>query len=163
MKKLIPLLFMVGCVTLAPPEQRQVRNVIDSKGVKAGDAYKRALIWFAKSVNNANWSVQIKDENEKRIVANLRLNCADIQVSTNILGNLNFISFVADFQAKDDRFRLTFEDVHFFVRQQNGNEVTHGPSSAEDLNEIDAKCLKSVRDSFTASVSGGKNTVDSNF
>jgi len=144
-----------------PAEQRQVRNVVESKGVKANEAYDRALIWFAKSLGNANWAVQIRDPQGKRIVANVKYHCT-INTGSDILGNQNMIGFIADFQAKDDRFRLTFEDIIFTVRQQNGNEVVHGPTDEEQRSEIDQKCLIPVRDSITASVKGSR-TVDDKF
>ncbi len=148
------------CASLAPVEKRQVRNVIEVKGVKAGDAYDRALVWFAKSLVNANWAVQIRDKPNGRIVANMTLQCPEL---TNAMDSwAQNVSFTADFQAKDDRYRLTFEQIYWEARSHTGNTLMRGPSDDEDLAKIDAKCLASVRDSLRASVSGSKK-ADDNF
>lgn len=151
---------VLRCASLAPVEKRQIRNVIEVKGIKADVAYDRALVWFAKSLVNANWAVQIRDKANGRIVANMSLQCQGL---TNALDSwAQNVSFTADFQAKDDRYRLTFEQIYWEARSNTGNTLMRGPSDDEDLAKIDATCLASVRNSLQASV-GGSKKADDNF
>ncbi len=79
MKKAIILLalYLSSCVTLATRQERTISKVINTTVTKE-EAYNRALVWFAKNLNNSNWAVQVKDEKTGRIIANIRYTCSNI-------------------------------------------------------------------------------------
>ncbi|XDD44722.1 hypothetical protein AB3N58_17915 (plasmid) [Leptospira sp. WS60.C2] len=94
--------FSFACVALAPKTDREVIIVIETN-VSNDDAFYRALIWFAKTLNDSNWAVQVKDKPNGRIVSNIKLLCPSIITFLTSIRNKNYIDFRVDLTLKDKK------------------------------------------------------------
>lgn len=133
-----------SCVSLLPVELRQSEEVVET-GVKKDVAYNRALVWFAKSLNNSNQAVQVKDPDAGRIVSNMRASCPDLGSALNALyyGG-QYVDVSVDFQAKDSKARIRFENIRHFGTNAYGQQFDLGPTSQEAVEEIKTKCLSTI-------------------
>jgi hypothetical protein len=137
--------------TLAPPQDRQVVFVEDSKAPKA-EAYSRAHAYFAKTFTDANHAIKSRDEAAGQIVARGNVDCNVFRQT----GDTN--SYVAtctlDFQAKDNRVRIAFEDLKMLG--EHGSEPSWGYlqiGSKEQAEKI-RSCLEPVRAGIMKAVAG---------
>ncbi|MCB1194477.1 MAG: DUF4468 domain-containing protein [Leptospiraceae bacterium] len=124
---------LIGCKSLGPKEIRHA-EIIENTGVSASTAYSRANVFLAKVYGDSNSAIKVNDDKNKRIVGKMRiLNCfSNITVESDL-----------DFQAKDKRVRIAFEDIQAFtVNMQTGQKAYEwGPSDSKDVEEIKEKCL----------------------
>ncbi|TGN00317.1 DUF4468 domain-containing protein [Leptospira dzoumogneensis] len=157
---ILPLI-LVSCVTLAPKQLRETSRIVETN-VKKDEAYDRALIWFAKNLNNANWAVQIKDKVNGRIVSNIKYTCDNISLTQTALGNRNNIDFTVDVTTKDKKVRIIFENIVYSVWNIRAGETVHGPTDEEDVKEIDEKCLKDIRQDLLNAINGTAHNTRSN-
>ena len=88
-----------GCAStkkIAPDTEYQaVRQV---EGLSADAIYERSLSWMAENFVSANDAIQIRDDENSRLVANAALPVPD----TGFIANMNVIV-----EARDGRFRFT--------------------------------------------------------
>ncbi|TGK45539.1 DUF4468 domain-containing protein [Leptospira bouyouniensis] len=152
-----------ACVTLAPKSEREIITVLETK-VSKDDAYDRALIWFAKNLNNSNWAVQVKDKPNGRIVSNIKLLCPNMSAFQSSIGNKNYIDFSVDLTLKDKKVRIIFENLVYSVWNYQSGETVHGPTSAEESKKIEANCLASIRSDLVDAINGlSSNTRSDDF
>ncbi|TGK04029.1 DUF4468 domain-containing protein [Leptospira semungkisensis] len=160
---LLSFLAFISCVSLSPKKEREVSFISETK-IKKDEAYDRALIWFAKNLNNSNWAVQIKDKPNGRIVSNVKYQCNKMDSFGSIVGDVDYISFSLDVTTKDNKIRVIFEDVVYLIANRHGVESVEGPSDRDELKYIEQNCLNYIRRDLMNAVNGvSYNTRSDNF
>lgn len=88
---------LAGCATTLPPgtEYQEVRQV---EGVKADEVYERSLNWMAETFVSANDAIQVRDDENNRLVANASM----MIPGSGVTADMSIIV-----EARDGRFRLT--------------------------------------------------------
>jgi hypothetical protein len=120
---------------LAPVDIRAVSRVNDVPGIARDVAYARALVWFENDHGRAGIRVTSRDPATATIVASAEMQChSAVGAGLRAMGlgfNQNYLRFVADFQAKDDRFRITFSDLYYYIKdiRYESSSLAQGPSS----------------------------------
>ncbi|TGM89551.1 DUF4468 domain-containing protein [Leptospira licerasiae] len=156
-------LALISCVSLSPKREREVTFISETK-VKKDEAYDRALIWFAKNLNNSNWAVQIKDKANGRIVSNVKYQCDRMASFGSIVGDIDYISFSLDVTTKDNKVRVIFEDVMHLIENRHRVVSVEGPSDQDELKYIEQVCLNHIRNDLMNAVNGvSHNTRSDNF
>lgn len=92
----LPLL-IAGCTTTLPPgtEYQVVREV---EGVSADEIYERSLTWMAETFVSANDAIQVRDDENNRLVTNAEILVPDHPASSEM-------SIIVE--ARDGRLRFT--------------------------------------------------------
>ncbi len=138
------ILCIQACLTVMPITDRKMERIIQTD-LNKNLAYDRALTWFAKNLNNSNQAVQIRDKETSRIVSNMQTECLGSSLNT-AFGQRSFVTFSIEFQAKDNRARIRFENIEHYVMTPAITHADAGPWSADDLEEIKTKCLNPIVD-----------------
>lgn len=104
---LLLCLLLVGCAStkkIAPDtEFEQVRRV---EGLSADEIYDRSLTWMAENFVSANDAIQIRDDENNRLVANATLPVP----GTGATAGMNVIV-----EARDGRFRFTSRNFSMHI------------------------------------------------
>jgi hypothetical protein len=140
-----------ACAGMAPKEDRQAVFVETTTAPKA-TAYSRAMAYFAKNFKNANHAIQVRNEAEGQIVANGNVDCNELRQAGDTNGyNL---SFTLDFQAKDNRVRMAFEDMTML--DPKGKPVPWAYNQISDKSKAEAvkPCLAPMKDGVLKAISG---------
>jgi hypothetical protein len=147
----ITALLATGCATLAPKEDR-VAVFVENTTVPKSTAYSHALAYFAKTFRDANHAIQVRDEAGGQIVANGNVTCNELRQ----MGDSNdySLSFTLDFQAKDNRVRIAFEELTMMDHQ--AKPVTWANNQITDKSKVDAvkPCLDPIRTGLLKAVAG---------
>lgn len=156
MKSLTIASFLVlcsGCASLPPADQRQTQFV-DSTSASKTVAYKRALAEFSKGFNDANRSLQLKDEESGQIVAKGNISCDIFRQPGDV--NEYSLAFVMDFQAKDKKARFKFTDM--VINDKYGQPVTWEYNQLTDSEKVEKakECLKPLHENALKAI-GGSN------
>jgi hypothetical protein len=70
--------------------------------------------------------------------------------------NQSYLRFNVEFQAKDDRFRVAFTELYYYlhdIRYETSN-LQQGPSNQAEVETLDRDCLQPLDASLTAAVVG---------
>lgn len=143
-----------GCATLAPSEQRQTAFIENTTQTKA-TAYNRTLAYLGKNLGNSNFAIKMQDKDSGQIVTKMAIQCnhfrqggdpKDYYLATNL-----------DFQAKDNRIRLAFEDM--VIHDETGKPVSWAYNQITDTKKAEeAKvCLEPVKAGILKAINGGNN------
>lgn len=141
-----------NCATL-PREERQVTNVFPTTVTKAV-AYERANLWFVKSLGNANLAIQLRDAEQGRIVTNGYINCTGLNGISYGIAEKQNVDFFIDFTAKDNKVRVIFGDIKHSNRASNGAGMDLGPSSQDQIQDIDKTCFEPLRSDLIKTIEG---------
>ncbi|TGK36203.1 DUF4468 domain-containing protein [Leptospira gomenensis] len=147
------LFIFTNCVSLAPREERSISTIFET-GVKKGDAYQRALIYLAKSLNNGNLAIQVRDESQGRIVSLAQIKCNSYKRWKYPMNQV-WVDFNIDFTAKDQKARIIFDDIVLGLFDPYGRKgAFQEPLDKEDTDSIDKECLEPIRAEIIRSVKG---------
>lgn len=142
----------VGCATIAPPDVRKASFVEKTSQTKSA-SFNRALAYLAKNMGDSNSAIKLKDPESARIVVKMNSPCNAIRPWGDFMNNYS-ASYTADFQAKDKRFRLNFEDVHILV-DQTGALAGTNISGAKEMDKVKSECLSGVVASLKSAIDSG--------
>jgi len=70
--------------------------------------------------------------------------------------NQNYLRFNLEFQARDDRVRIVFTDLFYYltdIRYASSN-LAQGPSNQADVDALYRDCLKGLEDSLVQTLRG---------
>jgi hypothetical protein len=152
------VLFMASCATvqIAPVKEREINQVVETK-ISDKEAYSAAQVFLAKNLVDSNSAIKYKDDNTKRVVSQIRLTC-ETKVTNWCTFTKVYADFNIDFQAKPNKFRITFDDIKLYLDCPDARSPTQdqliGPTDKKDLSEIDKKCLAPFREQFINSIIG---------
>lgn len=106
----LTLLIITGCTMaqLAPASDRRVEIIQKTKATKT-EAYNKALVYFGKRLGDSNHASKVADKEQGQIVIKANMPCNVFRQSLD--PKEYFLAFDLDFQAKDNRVRLVFEDM----------------------------------------------------
>jgi len=129
---------------------------------KKADAYSKALAHLSKQFGDANSAIKVKNEASGQIVAKGAVLCNELP--GDYVSNFD-LSFDLDFQAKDNKARLLFEDLLIkysssdkLLGSTNTNYGRPAPAhmnikNKEDVEKV-GKCLQVIVDGVTKSING---------
>ncbi len=150
------LLVFSACSTesyFAPVADRKV-EFIDQTGVDKITAYRRALAHLSKTMADSNKSLKVHDETSGQIVAQGNVDCNSLRSPVMFATTMN-AKFVIDFQAKDQRSRLVFEDVQ--MAMPDGSFTWSGQiGSKEDMEKVRLECLEPIHAELINSIHDSK-------
>lgn len=113
----------------------QARSDYEYQKVKKVDAgaqeiYDQSLSWMAQRFESANSAIQLRDEDNRRIVAN-----AVINVETSSITSLDYeLDLIVE--AKDGRFRMTGRNYHTIA---TGEYAVESPVMESTVDEVNAR------------------------
>lgn len=142
---------LAGCATLAPPEERKVQFIDNTSATKA-EAYNRALAQFGKIFKNSNQSIQVRNPDDGQIVAKAVIVCNELRQFGDI--NDYYLHLDIDFQAKDKRIRLLFENLE--MMGPNGQHLDYAVNQLTDRSKVEKvkPCLEFIRTGIVSAISG---------
>lgn len=94
-------LLLTGCATTAPPSSYEYQDVIEVDA-SAEQIYDRTLMWMAERFVSSQDAIQLKDEENRRIVANARQT-----MKVGSLGTSLPVEMTLMIEARENRFRFT--------------------------------------------------------
>mgnify|MGYP001358319753 CR=1 FL=1 len=142
-----------GCATLAPPEERQVQFIENVSASKA-EAFSRALAYFGKAFGDAHKAIKVQNADAGQIVAKGNYPCSIFR-QTGDFSNYS-VHFDLDFQAKDKRIRLAFEDMRMVDGNSDPVAWDYGQiDSREKAARVGRECLVSLKSSLLKAIDGG--------
>lgn len=145
--------FLVGCATLAPPEERQFQYIENVNATKA-ESYARALAYFGKAFGDARSAIKVQNAEAGQIVAKGNYECNIFRQFGDVA--TYSVHFDLDFQAKDKRIRLTFEDLQMF--DSNNAPVAWEYAqidSREKAARVGRECLGPLKGALVKAINGG--------
>ena len=94
-------------------EERTVAQVFDAKGYTRDQIYAASKVWIAENFKSAKAVIEYDSKDEATLIGNGRTSfiCEGGWVCKQ-KANTWIVVFKMKIEAKDDRFRLTFTDVH---------------------------------------------------
>ncbi len=150
------LIILSACSTesyFAPVAERKA-EFIDQTGVDKTTAYRRALAHLAKTFENTETALKVRDEASGQVVAQGYTTCNSLRSAVMFATTMN-AKFVLDFQAKDQRSRLVFEDVQ--ITMPDGSFTWSGQiGSKEDMEKVKAECLEPIHHGLINSIQDSK-------
>jgi len=139
---------------------RAVARVDDVRGVEKDAAYSRALVWFQNNHDRAGIQVTTSDPDAARIVGSGEMQChSSVGSGLRAMGlgfNQNYLRFNLEFQARDDRVRIVFTDLFYYltdIRYASSN-LAQGPSNHTEVDTLYRDCLKGLEDGLVQAVRG---------
>ena len=147
-------LLTTSCASLAPAEQRKTQWVETTTQTKA-TAYNRTLAYLSKNLGDSNHAVKMKDADSGQIIAHMNVTCNQFRQGGDP-HDYN-LAFNLDFQAKDNRVRMTFEDMTML--DKNGAAVGWAYNQITDAKKAeDAKvCLAPVKEGILRALQGAND------
>jgi hypothetical protein len=160
---LLPVLALFqNCSTLMPREQRKVEFIQDTK-LKKKEIYDRSLVYISKTFAAYPIPNAIKDEANGRIVTLSKVSCEGLGYFTYPL-NTTKLEANLDITAKDNKFRIIFDDIQLKNYNPYGN-IVYSPHPSDDarLKEMVEKCLLPLKDELVNSIEGKGIKTDKEF
>lgn len=101
------MIVIVGCATpkVVPPEERHVQYIIDAPGKSQAEIYRLCNEWMVKTFKSAEAVIQYQDKEEGIIVGKGQI------IMDHPLGP-QWVWVTLTLEMKDDRARMTFEDMY---------------------------------------------------
>lgn len=150
------------------PEER-FHEFVEQTNVPAGQSYERAKVWAAGAFNGGIKGVmQIDDPRAKRFVIKGLIGRCNVFQS----GRPYEVSFLLDFQAKDNRVRLLFDKILAtgFGQQTDPNRKVNNPMAGifdvelpntdHELKMVTDNCLADVKNKLVAELTMKKGRTD---
>jgi hypothetical protein len=162
MKKLfytLPVLLfsLPALAELAPLKDRRVEYVEQTGVVKKEMAYKNTLSFLSKIFNNANAAIKLRDDKNSQIIAKGILPCNATRPGYMFIDFDLYFNF--DFQAKDGRVRIVFEDLT--MKLADGSYTYAGQiEGKEDVDSVKAECLDQFRSHIVDAIKNTKVEKD---
>jgi hypothetical protein len=131
MRSLVSIVLLVASCArrLAPIDVRTVSRVVEVRDVARDTAYSRALVWFENNHGSAGIRVTSSDPATATIVSSGEMQCSSsVGSGLRAMGlglNQNYLRFNLTFQAKDDRFRIAFGELFYYVTDATAPRVSH--------------------------------------
>jgi hypothetical protein len=139
---------------------RTVSRVTEASNVARDTAYARALVWFESNHDRANIRVTGRDPETATVAGSGEMQCTSSASSgLRAMGlglNQTYLRFNVQFQAKDDRYRITFSELFYYltdIRYPSSN-LTQGPSNQADVDALYRDCLQGLETSLRQAVTG---------
>lgn len=153
MKNLILLLIPVllsGCAdaVMAPSADRKVEFIEPTKATQI-DAYKKTVAFLAKNLGDSNRAVKMKDDAAFQIVSQVSVPC-NIFRQTGDPNDYSLRSSL-DFQAKDKRVRMAFEDLTIVNQSGKPFEYAYNQITTQAQAERAKECLRPLKDDILKS------------
>jgi len=137
------LLFVTGCATTggAESDYEYEYQIVRSLDVDAdADAiYDRMLTWMAERFVSSQDAIQVRDPEERRIVANAQLDMPISTFGTNLPVDMSIIA-----EAREGRFRFTARN--FIVESSAGAYSTRSALDESKEGEVEAEMNQLVQD-----------------
>lgn len=133
-----------------PEHERKVQYTVESRGLKATDAYARAKTWFFKTSSDQDWSIKLDDQTTGHIVGKGAVRCNELRKAGDV--NDYKLYFMVDIKAEPNRTHLVFEDLEIKPEQGKSSEYRNIDSVA-DLEKIKKGCLKPVHGQYATVMS----------
>jgi len=147
---ILSILLFGNCLSVLPREQRRTEAVFTTQLTKK-EIYDRALVYLAKSLVNANLSVQIRDPENGRIVSNGKLK---YQSGLQCLYSCD-LEFNIDLTAKDGKYRIILDDILMYGNNQYGQRTgIIKPYSEKELASIKEEFLIPLQKELVDSIEG---------
>jgi hypothetical protein len=145
---------------LAPIDVRTVSRVNEVRDIDKDTAYSRALVWFENNHDRAGIRVTSSDPATAAIVGSGEMQCnSSVGSGLRAMGlgfNQNYLRFNVEFQAKDDRFRVAFTELYYYIHdvRYDSSNLQQGPSNQADVDALYRDCLKDLEASLVQAVGG---------
>ncbi|MCW7460184.1 DUF4468 domain-containing protein [Leptospira bandrabouensis] len=149
-----------SCASLLPREERKVEKIYTTNLTKK-QIYDRSLVYFAKSLGNSNFAIQIKDESNGRIVSQVSYDCKKYRTFYAL--NRVTANFNIDLTAKDSKYRIIFDDIRLNIYSDNGPQFINEPSNKEELSLVEEGCIEPLRKQLIDGIEGRGIATDSEF
>lgn len=150
----ISTVLVYGCASLPPKDQRTVQYTNETNANKS-TAYNRALGHLAKNFKDANHAIKIQNKDDAEIIAKGNISC-------NIFRNFGDINeynlqFDLDFQAKDKKVRLVFEDL--MITGTDGRMPAFASSQITNAEKLEKakECLEPIRNDLLKAIKGNSD------
>ena len=102
------LLFLSGCIpakVMTKEQEQSLQRIKDFSGLDKTELFKRTNNWIARNYNSANDVIQLSDPEAGQII------CRGISGGTFDLGFTRYVSYTMVIDIKDERMRLSFENL----------------------------------------------------
>ena len=142
----LALLLIGGCTSTKLPSDTEYQTVRDVEGASADQIYERSLSWMAETFVSANEAVQVRDDENNRLVTN---------ASIRIPGYAGFSEMSIIVEARDERFRFTARNFRARTRAMS-MRVPMNTDLYEDLKPE----LKSQADDLQSYIRGEAEDTD---
>jgi hypothetical protein len=145
-------LSLSACATMLPVEQRKTQY-IETTTAKRAAAYGRALAYLSKNFGDANEAIKLKDSESGQIVAKGNVTCNALRQWGDV--NEYSLRFNLDFQAKDNKVRLVFEELEMISAAGAPVEWDYNQISSAANLEKAKSCLEPIRSEVLKAISAG--------
>lgn len=133
-----------GTPKLLPAEQRAKEFQFESKLDKKA-LFQKVIIWSAKTFNNANESVKLKDADAGVLVAKGNLDCKALKLG-NGHATGERIDFTVEILVEDKKITVKVEDL-IGLAEESYDTGTR-PSTPEEMKSVVDQCLTPWTDSI---------------
>lgn len=158
------ILSLTGCATIEQakkPPMTQYEKIVEVPNTSKDEIYEGARQWFAKSFRDSNSVLRYQDKESGSIIGkgNAKMPCSGMAC----LGTPRNLQFTVKVDAKDNRARVTFDDlmIHTPYNYNSGMSIPESTSKLllDEEKENAKKLLDSTVDRFSSDV---KVTVNGN-
>jgi hypothetical protein len=132
------------------PEQERKAEYIESIPGNKNELFNRALTYLSKKVTDSNHAIKLRDDSSAKIVAHLNTPCNAVRSALYIY-ELD-ADFNLDFQAKDSKVRVAFEDIVIIDRQSNHISYMGQVDSKENFDKVVGECIKPIYSDLLKSI-----------
>jgi hypothetical protein len=129
---LIPVLWLTGCASLLPVEERKTTLVARSDSGKE-ETYSRTLIFLAKTYGADNQTILVRDPAKGKIRVKAKIDCNILRAFSDT--NNYDLSFEVSLLASDKKLMLDFEDLQITERN-TGESVLFGDNQISDRDKL---------------------------
>ncbi|WP_296244736.1 MULTISPECIES: DUF4468 domain-containing protein [unclassified Psychrobacter] len=158
-------LAVTGCATMEQvkqPPMTQYQKVIDIPNTSKDEVYEGARQWFAKSFRDSNSVLRYQDKESGSIIGkgNAKMSCSGMAC----IGTPRNLQFTVKVDAKDNRARITFDDlmIHTPYNYNSGIPIPESTSKLllDEEKENAKKLLDSTVDRFSNDIKVTSNGND---
>jgi len=157
------LVTAIGVAKDLTEEEMKTEKVYDVPGFKRDQIFTSSRMWIAENFRSAKAVIEYENKDEGTIIGNgnIKYPCKNIEC----LAKADWrVSFTMRVDTKDDKFRLTFTNVHLTWPAQYLNGVATPAADlpvkrASDMDKIRPKLLE-LGDSIQAAVTKGAASND---
>jgi len=145
-------LLLAGCATSGQTRADYEYQKVQEVDASADQIYTEAQAWMAERFVSSQDAIQLRDEENHRLVANAEKNMDVGTMGTSLPVEMDLIV-----EARDGRFRMTARN--FIIRSSAAGQTTEVPPTEGNLGDIEAE-LDAIRTELAAYVEESQEEDD---
>lgn len=127
-----------GAPDLLPKDQREKSYIIETKLDKK-KAFKKIIVWSAKTFANANETVRLKDEEIGMFVAKGNLSCEALKLGSGYAKDQR-VDFTLEISVENKKVEVKITDL---IGTSSGSyDAGSRPSKKEEMEAVAKECLE---------------------